>query len=564
MQRSRCLYLRFVTDAASGLSFSLDSTDDLCPGNISYSEADFRQLFKPTGALKPSARRLRTREKKLCRPTRELKGRQDPPLLELLEISDYLPVRLETAESSLHVKEASGLAKPVHVVAHQDHIILDNSSKYHKKVQRWSSPAPQRWTGLHQVAAHPDQKSVTTGIPKRDQTYLTDQVQPTVSASWTPPGPGPQSGSGEDSESSDSDSWAAAQYSAHDGDHNRRVIQRLLAQLFHSQDRDPSGQDRPLDPRLVVSLLTSLSSRTALVRSLLAEQLNSSEWSSRLTACNALSGLKGPINKDVVHKLRDLMWSEQRCMVRLAAAEALKKLGKVQHVHRDLRLKLEEGRMEALDIVVQLKLMTVTLLEPFVSCLSDESASVRKQACETAGGLLLSEEAVRETANTEQMTCRMFAFASVSKLFPVVSCLLELLVNDPAKEVRLSAIRAVGALALPSSEVQEVLQLSVETDEEAELRLASCHLLQSAGASSAQLKDFLLQRLQVEDSRPVRRMMKEMLHRFNRSLQEEHHTATHINLQMKHVYEWRVLAEKVLLLEKLQAEGTPGQSKSPA
>lgn len=34
-----------------------------------------------------------------------------------------------------------------------------------------------------------------------------------------------------------------------------------------------------------------------LVRSLLAEQLNSSEWSSRLSACNALSGLKGPIHK---------------------------------------------------------------------------------------------------------------------------------------------------------------------------------------------------------------------------------------------------------------------------
>lgn len=34
-----------------------------------------------------------------------------------------------------------------------------------------------------------------------------------------------------------------------------------------------------------------------LVRSLLAEQLNSSEWSSRLSACNVLSGLKGPINK---------------------------------------------------------------------------------------------------------------------------------------------------------------------------------------------------------------------------------------------------------------------------
>lgn len=49
---------------------------------------------------------------------------------------------------------------------------------------------------------------------------------------------------------------------------------------------------------------------------------------------------------------------------------------------------------------------------------------------------------------------------------------------------------AVGALALSSSDVQEVLRRCVETEEEAELRLAACRLLQSTGAPSAQLQDF--------------------------------------------------------------------------
>lgn len=38
-----------------------------------------------------------------------------------------------------------------------------------------------------------------------------------------------------------------------------------------------------------------------------------------------------------MHKLTHLMWSEQCCTVRLAAAEALMKLGKMQHVHSELR-----------------------------------------------------------------------------------------------------------------------------------------------------------------------------------------------------------------------------------
>ncbi len=70
-----------------------------------------------------------------------------------------------------------------------------------------------------------------------------------------------------DSAGPDPDSWEAAKSSALDGDHSRRVIQRLLAQIFLSQDRPPNSQDRPPDTQLVVSLLTTLSRRT--VRALL-------------------------------------------------------------------------------------------------------------------------------------------------------------------------------------------------------------------------------------------------------------------------------------------------------
>ena len=64
-------------------------------------------------------------------------------------------------------------------------------------------------------------------------------------------------------------------------------------------------------------------------------------------------------------------------------------------------MKLEEprglqSRIEALDLISRLKITTAKLLEPVVSCLSDEVVTVRKQACVTAASLLLKDEMVRK------------------------------------------------------------------------------------------------------------------------------------------------------------------------
>ncbi|XP_038585784.1 HEAT repeat-containing protein 4 [Micropterus salmoides] len=525
LHRSKNLYRRFLADAAAGLSFSHDCVVDLGAGGVSYSRADFRPLFRPTGALKPSAKG-RPQDRKLCRPAPRPKVQQAErfgdllPVLEPPESLDQLGSELlqgscgparATAVSSAdhHPKRASGSAKPVQKVAHRDHdhSTGDNSPKYHKNPQRWFSPGPQRRTG-----PAPDNK--TTGGLKRDLTEPADQVQTAAVPSWTPTGPRPQSGS------------HAAQCSALDGDHSRKSLQTLSAQLLLCQDRRPDAQ-------LLGSQLTCFSSQTTLVRSLLAEQLNSSEWRSRLLSCDILSSFAGPINKDVVHKLTRLMWSDQRRTVRLAAAEALMKLGKTQEVYKELWLKLEEGRglqfrMEALDVISHLKIET--LLEPLVSRLSDEFTAVRKQACLTAEFLQLKDETV-------------------------VSRLLELAENDPAQEVRLSALRAVGALGLSSPDVQETLLRCVETAEEAELRLAACRLLRSAGVTSARLRDFLLQRVDVESSQLVRRTMEDQLRLCGCDLREECRHAKYIRLQVRRLCECRALAEKVLLLEKLQVGG---------
>lgn len=165
LHRSKNLYRRFLADAAAGLSFSHDCVVDLGAGGVSYSRADFRPLFRPTGALKPSAKG-RPQDRKLCRPAPRPKVQQAErfgdllPVLEPPESLDQLGSELlqgscgparATAVSSAdhHPKRASGSAKPVQKVAHRDHdhSTGDNSPKYHKNPQRWFSPGPQRRTG---------------------------------------------------------------------------------------------------------------------------------------------------------------------------------------------------------------------------------------------------------------------------------------------------------------------------------------------------------------------------------------------------------------------------------
>ncbi|XP_018545386.1 HEAT repeat-containing protein 4 isoform X1 [Lates calcarifer] len=516
-QRSQLLYQRFLSDAAAGLTFSPDTESGT--DRVSYSQADFRHLFRPTGVLRPVAKR--PVERRHYRASPRLKHQLAPG-------SRLLPLLPESPESVDHSDpQRTGLlqdscrrtrgteVQPVHKGAHKTQIIFKDSN-YTRNLQRRS---------------HPDLKNRTTHTPKkslnRDLNDLQDQDQTGRRQS--------------DSAGSDPDGWVAAQSEVLDGDHSRGVIQRLLAQLFH--DDQPEDLDQPPDVQSVVSQLVYLSNQTPLVRSLLAEQLNSAESRTRLLACTTLSRLKGPVNKDVVQKLIHLMWNDHSDPVRLAAAETLMKLGKVQDVHNQIRLKLEDvrglqGRTAALNLLSSLKLTTATLLESVVSCFRDEFSAVRKQACETAASLLLKEETV-------------------------VSRLLERVENDPVRQVRRSALTAVGALGLSSADVQETLQCCVETEDDAELRLAACRLLQSVDMPADKLLDFLLQRVNTESDRQVRRTMQEMLRLCDRRRQEDGCDDRFVSLQVKRLCGCRDVTDKLLLLEKLDDGKHQGRRLHP-
>ncbi|KAL3049808.1 hypothetical protein OYC64_009127 [Pagothenia borchgrevinki] len=509
LKRSQRLFQKLITEAATGLSFSPDSLEHLTPGKTSYNQADFQQLFKPSGVLRPFTQR-KTKERNLCGPAPWPPGRFTG-LLPLVKSEDQALLQQQTVyivqESQSRTRPTAATTdKPAHMAAHRNQDFLNQMLKSQKNLQRLS--------GSEEMATHPN-KSLKTDLSVPEDRNSTSVSRPPT-----------------DSAGSGAAGWLAAQCSAHGGDQHHRVIQRLIAQLCDADQQD--DPDPPLEAQLVVPLLIFLSSQTTLVRSLLAEQLNSPEWRSRLVSCNTLCCLKGPINKDVVHKLLHLMLNDHSNPVRRAAAETLMKLGRIQQVHTELRLKLKEGRglrgrMEALDVICHLKIKTETLLEPVIRCLSDEFTALRKQACLTAASMQLREERV-------------------------VSCLLQLLEHDAAPEVRLSAIRAMSALGLSSPDVQEALMHCVETEREAELRVEACRMLQSSGVSSGQLQGFLLQRVHSECNPLVQRTMEEVLQLCDGSRQEYEHTQ-YISLQVKRLCDWRVITEKLELLEKLTAEG---------
>ncbi|XP_033935724.1 HEAT repeat-containing protein 4 [Pseudochaenichthys georgianus] len=508
LKRSHRLFQKLITEAATGLSFSPDTLEDLTPGKTSYNQADFQQLFKPSGVLKPR----KPKERTLCRPAPRPPGRFTG-VLPLEKSEDQALPRQQTVyiaqgSQSRTRPTAAKKDKPAHMATrrNQEQNFLNQMVKYQKNLQGLS--------GSEKMATHPS-KSLKTDL----------SVPEDSTAASRPP-----------TDAAGAVGWLAAQCSAHGGDQHHRVIQRLIAQLCEAdQQEDPQEDpDPPLDAQLVVPLLSFLSSQTTLVRSLLAEQLNSSEWRTRLVSCNTLRCLKGPINKDVVHKLLHLMLNDHSNPVRRAAAETLMKLGRIQQVHTELRLKLQEGRglrgrMEALDVICHLKIKTETLQEPVIGCLSDEFTALRKQACVTAASMQLRGERV-------------------------VSCLLQLVEHDAAPDVRLSAIRAVGALGLSSPDLQEALMHCVETEREAELRAEACRMLQSSGVSSDRLQGFLLQRVHLECNPLVQRTMKEVLQLCDGSRQEYEHSQ-YISLQVKRLCDWRVITEKLELLEKLTAEG---------
>ncbi|XP_058605964.1 HEAT repeat-containing protein 4 isoform X2 [Onychostoma macrolepis] len=317
------------------------------------------------------------------------------------------------------------------------------------------------------------------------------------------------------------DSWVAAQCLAIDGDASQAVIQRLLSQHFL--------KDAPSDHEQSMMFLSNISSKTTLVRSLLAEELNSANWRTRVQACTTIAQLRSPINKDLCNKLIYMMWNDWSCAVRHAAALALSKMDVAREMHSELSAKLEEGptawQVEALIFIGQLNIMSPKLLPTFLQCFNDDFVAVRKQACLTAASLMMDDQLVLDQ-------------------------LINLMQNDPLWEVKVEAINALGKIGWMNPGLQELLMWAVHHEEEPSVRIAACKALSTLGAKGPELQHFLQERYALEPNTEVQRHIESLLKKHGYSLKGNESKIHEIKLQVELLCTKHIITQKVLLMEE--------------
>ncbi|KAG5265554.1 hypothetical protein AALO_G00243770 [Alosa alosa] len=320
------------------------------------------------------------------------------------------------------------------------------------------------------------------------------------------------------------DSWMAAQLLAMEGETSRAVIQRLLSQHFQGEAKTDMEQ--------AASLLSSLSSKTTLVRSLLAEKLNCADWRTRVLACDTISQLKGPLNKDLADKLIHLMWNDWHGKVRQKAAQALGKLGMGRQVHNELSEKLEDGlgsrRVEALVLIGQLRIMTAKLLPSFLLCLNDSFVAVRKQACHVAGELMMRDNMV-------------------------MNQLLHLMQNDPAGEVKVAAISALARIRCLTSSLQNLLLWALHHELEPSVRIAACEALMKLRVEGPELQQVLQECCVLEPNPLVRGKVELLLKVHGYKLDGDKGMVHKIKDQVHKLCAKEVIQQKVMILKELES-----------
>lgn len=272
------------------------------------------------------------------------------------------------------------------------------------------------------------------------------------------------------------DRWTAAQCLSFYGECDSQIVNEIIWHLLNTEDsiRHERAQ----------YLLSKLSENSVLVQSMLGEKLNSSSWRHRIIAAKTLPSLYGQINRDLVHKLTQLMWTDWHSEVRKAAAQVLGRTGHGKDVHDELRNRIMTGsereRVEAISKVGHLGIMTAKLLPAFVGCFDDPYVSVRIEACITAASLKIKDEFVLDKLNF-------------------------LATYDPIWKVKALAIQAFGTIGVANDKIVETLLWALRFESEPGIRAEACRSLQHLKIFNKQVADIIQARYLVEDSPVVRK-----------------------------------------------------------
>ncbi|KAM4853966.1 HEAT repeat-containing protein 4 isoform 1-T4 [Thomomys bottae] len=316
------------------------------------------------------------------------------------------------------------------------------------------------------------------------------------------------------------DSWAAAQCLALEGVATYPVIKRILQELFNKRNEETENQS--------CILLSHLSSKTTLIHTMLAVELNSSQWKDRILACRAFARISGNICLDMKHKLIQLMWNDWSKEVRQAAAQALGQMSLGKEVHDTIRVKLGQGnsqeRVEALSLIGGLKLMTAKLLPGFLHCFSDDFIAVRQAACLAAGALKIQNKLVLE-------------------------CLLKLMHKDPYWKIKAFAIRALGQIGQVSPELTDLLLWAIHYEDAPGVRLEACRSIQALKLQGDQVRDTFLHVLLLENHEAVLKEVYQAMKTLNIDKEGHQELITEIRKRIQTLNQKDLLSQKIFKME---------------
>ncbi|XP_063682452.1 HEAT repeat-containing protein 4-like isoform X1 [Bolinopsis microptera] len=271
------------------------------------------------------------------------------------------------------------------------------------------------------------------------------------------------------------DTWAAVQCLAMENVTERIVVDKLITMT------------QSLDTLIRVTatkLLVRLSHHSDVILFMVADELNNRLWINRYMACKVIQKIHTPLNKDILHKLLTLMWSDYSENIKSVAGETIGVKGYGHVLHDELCCRLRKGneaeRVDALNRVVHLRMMTGRMKSVFLKCFTDDHVSVRHNAAKGAGELQFSDE-------------------------DVIEGLLTLISEDHSHKVKAAAIEALADIGVVNDKIISQLVWSAQYQQEGLVRSAACLVLAILKVDREDVVNVLRDRLTADADNSVKK-----------------------------------------------------------
>lgn len=302
-----------------------------------------------------------------------------------------------------------------------------------------------------------------------------------------------------------SERWAAVQCLAHYKYYESCIIRELISGL--------TGKDKA-KYQTANKLLKELSEFTNSVQYMVAEKLNSENWSHRVAACQILPCLHGTLTKDIANKLTYLFWNDWNKSVQKAALEALGRSGNGKLVHYLLCDHLASSKVDdqvtALKMIGTLGIMTVQLINRLLFCFKSDNDEVCLQSIKLCIRMKLKDDVI-------------------------IDELVNLLSSNRSIKIKIFILRAFGEIDYTSEVVEESLLWTLNYASDAKLRREACLTVMKLNLYNDQIIKILQEIAYIDEDASVRKESVRALYNIGLQAIGNEHSAKMIQKSIKYL-----------------------------